>query len=91
MAADRNITNLSNLHMISMSATRSGENFFPPGCATAQTRFGNVYYHSNIPCIQAKCPYFTSDMLEVIDGFMAVQPLPINTEYLTTHMDRQNV
>lgn len=51
MAADRNITNLFNLRMTCVSATRSGENF-PPGCTTVQTRFGNVYYHCNIPCIQ---------------------------------------
>ena len=61
--------------------------FFAPGSATAQTRFGNVYYHCNTPCIQARCPFFTSDMLEVT-AFMAAQLLPAHTEYLATHMGR---
>ena len=61
--------------------------FFAPGSVTAQTRFGNVYYHCNTPCIQARCPFFTSDMLEVT-AFMAAQLLPAHTEYLATHMGR---
>ena len=61
--------------------------FFAPGSATAQTRFGNVYYHCNTPCIQARCPFFTSDMLEVT-ALMAAQLLPAHTEYLATHMGR---
>ena len=37
--------------------------FFPLGSGTAQARFGNVYYHCNVPCIQARCPFFSSNML----------------------------
>ena len=59
--------------------------FFAPGSATAQTRYGNVYYHCNTPCIQARCPYFSSNMLQVT-AFMAAQLLPAHTEYLATHM-----
>ena len=55
--------------------------FFPPGSGTAQTRFGNVYYHCNVPCIQARCPFFSSNMLQ-IPAFIAAQLLPIHTEYL---------
>jgi hypothetical protein len=61
--------------------------FFAPGSATAQTRFSNVYYHCNTPCIQARCPFFTSYMLEVT-AFMVTQLLPVHTEYLATHMGR---
>ena len=30
-----------------------------------QTRYGNVYYHCNIPCIWARWPQFTSSMLHI--------------------------
>ena len=39
------------------------QQFTPPGASAAQVRYGNVYYHCNIPCIQAQCPSFTADML----------------------------
>ena len=59
--------------------------FFAPGSATAQTRYGNVYCHCNTPYIQARFPFFTSDMLE-ITAFIAAQLLPVHTEYLAVHM-----
>ena len=31
--------------------------YFPMGSATPQSKYGNCYYHCNIPCILAKCPY----------------------------------
>lgn len=63
------------------------ERVFPPGSATAQIQFGNVYYHCNTPCIQARCPFLTADMLEV-NAFVAAQLLPVHSEYLAAHMGR---
>ena len=59
--------------------------FFPPGSGTAQARFGNVYYHCNVPCIQARCPFFSSRLLQ-IPALVAVQLLPVHTEFLAAHM-----
>ena len=61
--------------------------YFPAGSSTSSSRYGNVYYHCNVLCIQAKCPFFQSSML-VITAQIAVQLLPIRTEYLSTYMDR---
>lgn len=61
--------------------------FFPSGSATTQTRFCNVYYHCNAPCIQARCPYFKADQL-IIPAMIAAQMLPIHTQYLEEHMPR---
>ena len=44
------------------------QEFVPSGSASTQVRFGNVYYHVNIPCILTRCPYFTSDMLVIPPG-----------------------
>ena len=59
--------------------------FFTPGSGTAQARFGNVYYHCNVPCIQARCPFFSSRPLQ-IPALVAVQLLPVHTEFLAAHM-----
>ena len=59
---------------------------FPPGSSTSSSRHGNVYYHCNVLCIQAKCPFFESSML-VITAEVAAQLLPIHTEYLAAYMD----
>ena len=61
--------------------------FFPPGAGTAQTRFGNVYYHCDTPCIQARCPAFSPEFLQ-IPAFIAAQLLPVHTEYLASRMER---
>ena len=61
--------------------------FFPPGSGTAQTRFSNVYYHCNTPCIQARCPAFSPELLQ-IPAFIAAQLLPVHTEYLASRMER---
>ena len=50
-----------------------------------QTRYGNVYYHCNIPCIRARWPQFNSSML-LIPPTMLVQLLPSHTQYLSEHM-----
>jgi hypothetical protein len=50
-----------------------------------QTRYGNVYYHCNIPCIRARWPQFSSSMLQ-IPPTMLVQLLPSHTQYLSEHM-----
>ena len=64
---------------------REWREFFPPGSATPQSRFGNCYYHCNVPCIQAKCPFFKTSMLK-ISAQVAVQLMPVHTEYLATYM-----
>ena len=51
------------------------QQFTRPGASAAQVRYGNVYYHCNIPCIQARCPSFTADML-IIPAQIALQLLP---------------
>ena len=56
------------------------QEFVPVGSSSTQVRFGNVYYHVNIPCILTRCPYFTSEML-VIPPAIAVQLLPVHTEF----------
>lgn len=61
--------------------------FFTPGSGTAQARFGNVYYHCNVPCIQARCPFFSSRPLQ-IPALVAVQLLPVHTEFLAVRMGR---
>ena len=63
------------------------QEFVPVGSSCTQVRFGNVYYHVNIPCILTRCPYFTSEML-VIPPAIAVQLLPAHTEFLAEHMHR---
>ena len=50
-----------------------------------QTRYGNVYYHCNIPCIHARNADFESSMLQ-IPATVLVQLLPLHTEYLSKHM-----
>ena len=61
--------------------------FFPPGSSCAQMRFGNVYYHCNVPCIKARHPNFHPDML-IIQAIIAAQLLPVHSEYLSAHMGR---
>ena len=63
--------------------------YFPPGSAMPQSRYGNCYYHCNVPCIQAKCPYFQAHMLR-IPPTVAVQLLPVHTEYLAANMGRNS-
>lgn len=50
-----------------------------------QTRYGNVYYHCNIPCIRARCTDFESSMLQIPPSVL-VQLLPVHTHYLSEHM-----
>ena len=47
-----------------------------------QTRYGNVYYHCNIPCIKVHCPDFEPSMLQM-PASLLVQLLPTHTQYLT--------
>ena len=63
------------------------QEFMPTGSSSTQVRFGNVYYHVNIPCILTRCPYFSSDML-VIPPAIAMQLLPVHTQLLEEHMHR---
>lgn len=50
-----------------------------------QSRYGNVYYHCNVACVQARCPSFEPSMLEVHPS-LAMQLMPVHTEYLASHM-----
>ena len=52
---------------------------------TPQTRFGNVYYHCNIPCVRSRNPDFEPSML-LVHPSIAMQLMPIHTEFLTSHM-----
>ena len=52
---------------------------------TPQTRYGNVYYHCNVPCVRSRNPEFEPAMLQVHPS-IAMQLMPIHTEYLSTHM-----
>ena len=50
-----------------------------------QTRFGNVYFHCNLPCIRAVWPSFNPEML-VIPPSVVVQLLPAHTEFIRRQM-----
>ena len=50
-----------------------------------ERRFGNVYYHLNLPCIQSKFPLFDPTMLEITPN-VAVQLLPVHTEHIMEKM-----
>lgn len=39
--------------------------FTPIGAAAPQSRFGNVYYHCNLPCIYATCPSFVASTIVI--------------------------
>ena len=43
-----------------------------------QARYGNVYYHCNIPCIKSHCPEFSPAMLHVQPA-VTVQLMPVHT------------
>lgn len=58
---------------------------FIDSCGNQQNRFGNVYYHCNIPCIRSRCPEFEPSQLEV-SSRIAMQLLPMHTEYLIKQM-----
>lgn len=61
------------------------QEFTPVGGSAVQRRYGNVYYHCNLPCILARCLQFTPSML-VIPMPVLVQLLPIHTAYLQKQM-----
>lgn len=52
---------------------------------TPQTRYGNVYYHCNIPCVRSRNPEFEPAILRV-HPTIAMQLMPVHTEYLAMHM-----
>ena len=51
---------------------------------TPQTRYGNVYYHCNVPCVKSRNPEFQPARLHVHPS-IAMQLMPVHTEYLSTH------
>ena len=64
--------------MIFVWGTRSGESFL---------LLTQLLLKLDLVMFQGRCPFFTSDMLEVT-AFMAAQLLPAHTEYLATYMGR---
>ena len=52
---------------------------------TPQTQYGNVYYHCDLPCVRSRNPEFEPEILQVHPS-IAMQLMPVHTEYLTTHM-----
>ena len=52
---------------------------------TPQTRYGNVYFHCNIPCIRSRNPEFEPTML-CVHPSIAMQLMPVHTEYLASHV-----
>ena len=50
-----------------------------------QTRFGNVYFHCNLPCIRAVWPNFYPEMLDIPPS-VVVQLLPAHTEFIRKQM-----
>ena len=52
---------------------------------TPQTRYGNGYYHCNLPCVKSRNPEFEPTMLRIHPS-IAMQLMPVHTEYLATHM-----
>ena len=68
---------------ISVCVTRSAwQEFIPTGVSIAQNRYGNVYYHVNIPCILTRCPFFFRNAPTI-----AMQLLPVHTEFLSESMN----
>ena len=49
-----------------------------------QQRFGNVYYHCNIPCILTLCPTFSPVNLQIDSKLGTLTE--VHLEYLRTHM-----
>ena len=60
------------------------QKFIDP-CGDQQSRYGNVYYHCNVPCIRSRCPEFEPAQLE-IPTRIAMQLSPLHTEYLIKQM-----
>jgi hypothetical protein len=50
-----------------------------------QTRYGNVYYHCNIPCLRTYNSDFQPSMMDIPPATLS-QLLPAHTEYLISHM-----
>ena len=58
---------------------------FVDPCGDQQSRYGDVYYHCNVACVQSRCPEFTPEMLQIAST-MAIQLLPVHTEYILKQM-----
>ena len=50
-----------------------------------QQRFGNVYYHANVPCIQVRWPNFNSSWVHVSDVVIP-RLTEVHIDYLTKHL-----
>ena len=50
-----------------------------------QTRFGNVYFHCNLPCVKAVWPSFSPEMLHIPPNVI-VQLLHAYTELIRRQM-----
>ena len=58
------------------------QEFTPVRCSQPITRYGNVYYHCNVSCVQARCPYFEPHMLHITPNIL-MQLMPSHTKLLT--------
>ena len=61
------------------------QEFTPVGGSCPQHRYGNVYYHCNLPCILARCANFSPSDLEIPVSVLA-QLLPTHTAFIQKHM-----
>ena len=61
------------------------QEFTPVGGSCLQHRYGNVYYHCNLPCILARCANFSPSDLEIPISVL-VRLLPIHTAFIQKHM-----
>ena len=61
------------------------QEFTPVSGSFPQCRYGNVYYHCNLPCILARCATFTPDQLD-IPATVLVRLLPVHTAFIQKHM-----
>ena len=61
------------------------QEFTPVGGSCPQHRYGNVYYHCNLPCILARCANFSPGALEIPVSVL-VCLLPVHTAFIQKHM-----
>ena len=61
------------------------QEFTPVGGSFPQHRYGNVYYHCNLPCILARCASFSPDQLDIPVSVL-VRLLPVHTAFIRKHM-----
>lgn len=63
---------------------REWRTFTTPSSPSPQSRFGNAYYHPNLPCIQSMWPLFNPQQHLVITGDTTAALLPSHRQVLYT-------